>query len=60
MALVPPLGREFPPEPVNCPLAAPRELDVVGGTICPAPEEEASRWGLGLDSGSEGGTEGGS
>lgn len=43
MALVPPLGCEFPPEPVNCPLAAPRELDVVGGTICPAPEEEASR-----------------
>lgn len=43
MALVPPLGREFPPEPVNCPLAAPRELDVVGGTICPAPEEETSR-----------------
>ncbi|XP_021067226.1 nesprin-4 isoform X2 [Mus pahari] len=43
MALVPPLGREFPPEPVNCPLAAPLELDVIGGTICPAPEEETSR-----------------
>lgn len=43
MALFPPLGHEFPPEPVNGPLGAPRELDVAGHTICPAPEEETSR-----------------
>lgn len=43
MALFPPLGHGFPPEPVNHPLGAPRELDVAGHTICPAPEEETSR-----------------